>query len=219
MNPDTISPQSDDSRPWVKVLDRSTEYSFGEMFHVVRARLRHWRFDGTASEPVTRIYFERGDSVGVLLHDPRHDAVILVRQFRYPVYAGLNPDQRSGLGAGKAWMLEIVAGMVEEGLTVTEVANKELFEEAGFVVKGPLKPIATIYPSPGGTSERIPIYLAEVDLRSRTVSGGGVLAEGEDIQLEVIPFGEALGMVATGEICDAKTIIALQHLALQKARY
>jgi ADP-ribose pyrophosphatase len=155
----------------------------------MRSRLRHWRFDGTATEPLTRIYFDRGDSVGVLLYDPQQDAVILIRQFRYPVYAGLDPEQRADGGIKKAWLLEIVAGMVDEGLTVTEVANRELLEEAGFVVKDSLRPIAAVY----------------------------VAAEGEDIEVVVLPFREAMKMVASGEICDAKTIIALQHLALLKA--
>lgn len=201
----------------MKILDHSTVYSFGDMFRVMRSRLRHWRFDGTATEPLTRIYFDRGDSVGVLLYDPQQDAVILIRQFRYPVYAGLDPEQRADGGIKKAWLLEIVAGMVDEGLTVTEVANRELLEEAGFVVKDSLRPIAAVYPSPGGSSERIILYLAEVDYRSQIASGGGVAAEGEDIEVVVLPFREAMKMVASGEICDAKTIIALQHLALLKA--
>jgi len=46
--------------------------------------------------------------------------------------------------------------------------------------------------------------------------GGGIAAEGEDTQVVVLPFGEALDMVARGEISDAKTVIALQHLALLK---
>jgi ADP-ribose pyrophosphatase len=216
MSPDIV-PESNDSSPRVKILDHTTEYSFGDLFRVVRARLQHRRFDGSMSGPITRINFERGDSVGVLLYDPQDDAVILVRQFRYPVYASLNPEQQAGDGVNKAWILEIVAGMVDEGWTVTEVANKELLEEAGFALKGRLEPIATIYPSPGGSSERIPLYLAEVDHRSRAAAGGGVAAEGEEIQIVVLPFHEAMDMVASGEICDAKTIIALQHLALQKA--
>ncbi len=216
MSPD-VDLQSNDSSPRVKILDHTTEYSFGDLFRVVRARLQHRRFDGSMSELITRINFERGDSVGVLLYDPQDDAVILVRQFRYPVYASLNPEQQAGDGVKKAWILEIVAGMVDEGWTVTEVANKELLEEAGFALKGRLQPITTIYPSPGGSSERIPLYLAEVDYRSRVAAGGGVAAEGEEIQIVVLPFHEAMDMVASGEICDAKTIIALQHLALQKA--
>jgi len=73
-----------------------------------------------------------------------------------------------------------------------------------------------MYPSPGGTSERIHVFWGEVDQRRRVAEGGGVAAEGEDTQIVVLPFAEAMAMVARGEICDAKTIIALQHLALHK---
>jgi ADP-ribose pyrophosphatase len=203
----------------VNILDQVEDYRFSDQFRVIRARLQYRRFDGRMSDPVTRINFERGDSVGVLLYDPQDDAVILVRQFRYPVYASLDPDEREGDGAKRAWLLEIVAGVVDEDQTVKEVANKELLEEAGYKVKGELQPIATIYPSPGGTSERIHLFLGEVDHRQRISKGGGVAAEGEDTQIVVLPFREAMDMVARGGIRDAKTIIALQHLALLKVGY
>ncbi|UCG26469.1 MAG: NUDIX domain-containing protein [Chloroflexota bacterium] len=187
------------------------------MFRVIRARLQHRRFDGSFSEPITRINFERGDSAGVLLHDPQDDTVILVNQFRYPVYASLGAGQRAGEGARQAWLLEIAAGMVDEGQTVAEVAQREVIEEAGFAIKGPLQPITTVYPSPGGSSERITLYLAEVDRRSPAASGGGLIEKGEDIQVVAVPYQEAMAMVASGEINDAKTIIALQYLALLTA--
>ncbi|MCK4449423.1 MAG: NUDIX domain-containing protein [Anaerolineae bacterium] len=202
---------------WVKILDLAEDYSFEKLFRVVRARLRYRRFDGRMSDPITRINLERGDSVGVLLYDAQDDAVVLVRQFRYPVYASLDPEKRAGDGARQAWLLEIVAGVKDAGRTVREVAHKELLEEAGYEVEGDLRPITTIYPSPGGTSERIHLFLGEVDHRQRAGKGGGVAAEGEDTQIVVLPFREAMEMIASGEICDAKTIVALQRLALLKA--
>jgi len=60
-------------------------------------------------------------------------------------------------------------------------------------------------------------FLGEVDCRQRAEEGGGIAAEGEDIQITVLPFHEAMDMIASGEVCDAKTIIALQHLASLKA--
>ena len=210
------SSRSDDAGSWVKILDQVEDYSFGKLFRIIRATLQYRRFDGRMSDPVTRINFERGDAVGVLLYDPHDDAVILVRQFRYPVYAGLAPDEREGDSAKQAWLLEIVAGVVDEGRTIKEVANKELLEEAGYKIKGELRPITTFYPSPGGTSERVYLFLGEVDRRRRIGEGGGIAAEGEDTQVVVLPFREAVDMIARGEICDAKTIIALQYLALSR---
>lgn len=211
------SSRPDEAGPWVKIIELVEDYAFAGLFRILRARLQYRRFDGRMSEPVTRINFERGDSVGVLLYDPEDDAVVLVRQFRYPAYASLDPELRAGDGARRAWLLEIVAGILEEGLTVAEVANKELLEEAGYRVKKELKPITRMYPSPGGSSERIHVFWGEVDRRRPVAEGGGVAAEGEDTQIVVLPFSQAMDMVADGGICDAKTIVALQHLALRKA--
>jgi ADP-ribose pyrophosphatase len=200
-------------QPAVTILEETDDYAFGTLFRVKRAELRHRRFDGTMSEPITRICFDRGDSVAVLLHDPQEDTVILVRQFRYPVFSTLEPEEREGDAARKAWTLELAAGAVDRASTVIQAAHKELLEESGYQVIGDLKPIAIIYPSPGGTSERIHLFLGEVAEGVRAGRGGGV-APGEDIQPVVLPLDQAMEMVSRGEIQDAKTIVALQHLML-----
>ena len=202
----------------VKILDLVEDYSFRSMFRVIRATLRYRRFDGQMSEEITRINFERGDSAGVLLYDPDEDVVILTRQFRYPVYASIDPEMVEEGGAKQAWLLEIVAGMIDPGHSAVEIASKELLEEAGYVVQGDLRPIATIYPSPGGTSERIYLFIGLVDHKDQLHAGGGLPSEGEDIQVEILSFQDSMIMIDRGEVCDAKTIIALQHLALLKSR-
>jgi ADP-ribose pyrophosphatase len=207
----------DQQNNWVEILEETEVYTFGKkQFRIDQATLRFRKFDGLMSAPITRINFERGDSVGVLLYDPGDDVVILVRQFRYPVLAGLKLREKTGYEERKAWPLEIIAGVAERDVTVKEVAHKEILIEAGYRIKGDLLPIYTIYPSPGGSSERIYLFLGHVDQRKKEVKGGGVLAEGEDIQVVAIPFEEAMALIENGEIEDAKTIIALQYLAIQK---
>jgi ADP-ribose pyrophosphatase len=203
---------------WVKILDLVEEYAFGSIFRVIRATLRYRRFDGHISEEITRVNFERGDSVGVLLYDPDEDVVVLTRQFRYPVYASIDPIVVKEGGAKQAWLLEIVAGIIDPGHSVVEVASKEVLEEAGYVVQGGLRPIATIYTSPGWSSERIYLFLGLVDHKDRISAGGGLPSEGEDILVEALSFQESMMMIARGEVSDAKTIIALQHLASLKSR-
>jgi ADP-ribose pyrophosphatase len=203
---------------WVKILDLVEDYSFGSMFRVSRATLRYRRFDGHMSEEITRINFERGDSVGVLLYDQDEDEVVLIRQFRYPVYASIDPEIIKEGGAKQAWLLEVVAGIIDPGYSAVEIASKELLEEAGYVVQGELRPIATFYPSPGGTSELISLFLGLVNHKDRLNAGGRLTSKGEDIQVESLPFQESMMMIGRGEICDAKTIIALQHLALLQSR-
>ena len=185
----------------MEILSQRREYD--GFFKVDRAVLRYERFDGTMSAPLTRLNFNRGDSVAVLLYNPAEGAVILMEQFRYPAY----------VNEGPGWLLEIVAGMREEGRSVLAVAQSELLEEAGYTVET-LTPLLTFYPSPGGSSERIHLYLGLVKPESRAGAGGGAKGEGEDIRVVKIPFSEAMKMVESGQICDGKTIIALQWLAL-----
>ena len=90
---------------WVEIESETERYAFRGLLRIVEARLRYRRSDGEMSKPVTRVNFARGDAVGVLLHDPRQEAVVLVRQFRYPVYAGLSEEERRGEGARQAWLL------------------------------------------------------------------------------------------------------------------
>lgn len=216
MSHEKKDPQKDDSL--VKIIDLEEDYSFGNMFRVNKARLRFRRFDGRMSEEITRINFERGDSVGVLLYNPDKDFILLTRQFRYPVYASLDPDILVREGAKQAWSLEIVGGIIEPGDSAVETASKEIIEEANYAVLGDLHPIVTIYPSPGGTSERIYLFLGLVDYKEQLDEGGGLPSVGEDIQVERITFKDSMKMIDQGEILDAKTIIALQHLALIKSR-
>jgi nudix-type nucleoside diphosphatase (YffH/AdpP family) len=203
---------------WVEILQETVRYAFHGLFRIVEARLRYRRFDGRMSEPITRVNFERGDAVGVLLHDAEQDTVVLVRQFRYPVYAALSAEARQGKGAREAWLLEIVAGVIESDRSAPEVGRRELLEEAGYTVEGALNFIGTIYPSPGGSSERIHLYWAEVRAAEPAGTGGGLEDEGEDTEVVVLPFRAAMDMIARGEIRDGKTILTLQHLALLQAQ-
>jgi len=187
----------------VLVQERHREYD--GFFKLDRVVLRFERFDGRMSEPVERIVFERGDSAAVLLYDRERDVVVLVEQFRYPVYIRESPEGR---------LLEIVAGTIEGGRTPESVARRELLEEAGYALEE-LAFVSTFYPSPGACSERTHLYIGYVTPKARVAPGGGV-GIGEDIRVHEVPLGKALDWIREGVIRDAKTIIALQHLALSK---
>jgi ADP-ribose pyrophosphatase len=189
----------------VRVQEQQREYD--GFFKLDRAVLRFERFDGCLSQPVTRLTIERGDSVAVLLCDAGRDTVILVEQFRYPAYLREKPH-------GRLW--EVVGGTMEQGAegSAEEVARSELIEEAGYALQE-LEHIATFYVSPGACTERIHLYLGRVTRDSRVGPGGGVGA-GEDIRVHEVPLDRALRWLREGKIRDAKTIIALQYLALRK---
>lgn len=205
---------SGDPAEWVRLRDETETYREHRL-RVVRAELQYRRSDGQLSEPQQRLCVQRGDAVGVLVYDPSDRTVGLVRQFRYPAYTRLGADERAGAGAQAAWLLEVVAGIQEQDQTPEETARRELSEEIGYEVGGPLEHIATVFTSPGFLAERVAVYLAEVDSQVQRGAGGGLAEEGEDTALVRLPVEQAWSLVESGEITDAKTVIALQHLRLR----
>ncbi len=186
----------------VNIKDITKEYK--GFFTLEKAKLQFEKFDGTDSEEVERENFYRGDSVAALVYDANSEQVLLVRQFRYPVYA-VEPDS--------AWITEIVAGSMDDKEQPEETLIRELDEEVNLKIsKKNLEYISTFYVSPGGTSERIFLYAVETDLEHVDVKQGGLDEEAEDIKAVILPFSDVLGQVANGSIKDAKTIIALLWL-------
>ena len=181
-----------------KVIVHSRERVFDGFFKIDAAAVSHERFDGTMSGPARRLCFERGDAAAAILHDREAGTVILVNQFRYPTWA-----------KGPGWVTEAVAGMIEAGEDPASCLRREVLEETGYAVSA-VRPIATFYPSPGGSSERIFLFFAEVTRSDRITSGGGAPGEGEDIQTVEIPVSDLNRRLAEGMFQDAKTIIGIQ---------
>jgi ADP-ribose pyrophosphatase len=186
----------------VEIIDRTVCYQ--GFFRLEKYRLRHRLFRGGMSPVFSRELFERGHAVAVLLYDPKRDEVVLLEQFRIGAL-----DSPSG-----AWLLEVVAGIIEEGETPEAVAARESVEETGV---GPtaLEFICQYLVSPGGTSESIHLYCGRVDAEG---VGGvfGLAHESEDIRVFTVPFAEAFAMICDGRINSAAPIIALQWLALNR---
>jgi nudix-type nucleoside diphosphatase (YffH/AdpP family) len=172
-------------------------------FRVEEAVLRYERYDGRMSKPVRRVKLERGDSVALVLRHLDSGQILLVEQFKYPTY-----------GRGDGWIVETVAGMVDEGESAEEAARREVREEIGYDLCN-LQPIATFYVSPGGTSECVTLFYGEVSESTRVGAGGGLAAEGEDIQLCTLEPERAWRALDAGEIIDAKTMIGLMWLRNQ----
>jgi nudix-type nucleoside diphosphatase (YffH/AdpP family) len=171
-----------------------------DFFKVEEAYLRYEQFDGSLSTVVRRLSFERGDSAAVLLYSPKMQRILLVNQFKYPTYA-----------KGPGWITETAAGMIANNESPEDTARREVEEEMGYrVVK--LEHISTFYVSPGGSSERIVLYYAEVDRVDKTKEGGGLLSEGENITTVQLSLNEALEQIRNGQIADAKTIVGILWL-------
>src|SRR5215468_1869382 len=178
--------------PKVKVISRRRV--FDDFFKIDEAKLRFERYDGTMSEAVRRLNFERGDSAAALLFDARSRVVYLIEQFMYPTLA------KAG-----GWLETVVAGMIDEGETPAEAIRREILEEAGFAAER-VEPIAEFFVSPGGSSERIFLFCVLVSDAARVGDGGGVATEHEDIRLVRLALDDFLARLAS--FADAKTIVA-----------
>jgi len=189
----------------VQILQRK-EVFHRSVLRIDEVQLQHQRFDGSMGPPITRLVLERGDSVAVLPHDPVNRVVLLCDQFRPPTVAH-----------GPGWLFEIPAGILEAGEDVEACARREMIEETGYSVDA-LDRIATLYLSPGGSSERIHIFHGRIALRADAADTGGIESEGEDIRIIRMPVDEAFAKVRAGELLDAKTVVALQWLELMLAR-
>jgi ADP-ribose pyrophosphatase len=180
--------------PKVEVISRRRV--FDDFFKVDEAKLRFERYDGSMSEVVRRLNFERGDSAAALLFDARSRTVYLIEQFMYPTLA------KAG-----GWLQTVVAGMVDEGEAPEEAIRREILEEAGYAVER-VEPIADFFVSPGGSSERIFLFCALVSDGARLGEGGGVATEHEDIRLVPVTLDDFITRLAAHEFADAKTIVA-----------
>jgi nudix-type nucleoside diphosphatase (YffH/AdpP family) len=171
-----------------------------DFFKVEEVFLAYEKFDGSMSQIVRRLNFERGDSVAAVLFNKKRGTVLLVNQFKFPSFP-----------KGPGWITELMAGMIDKGESPEEAVRREIEEETGHSVDR-LTHISTFYVSPGGSSERIVLYYAEIDETSIVKAGGGLVEENEDIKVLEIPCAEAFRQIDDGEIADAKTIIGLMWL-------
>ncbi len=171
-----------------------------DFFKVDEAEVSFERADGSMTPPARRLVFERGDSVAAVVYHRDSDCLLFAEQFRYPT-----------VGKGSGWLLEVVAGMIDRGESPETALRREIEEELGFALTR-CEPIATFFVSPGGSSERIWLYYAEVSEDGRVGSGGGVAAEQEEIRIVSMSTATAMDALREGALVDAKTIIGLQWL-------
>ncbi len=183
----------------VEILDRQPVFE-KTIFRVDEVRFRHELFAGGMSDELVRLDLDRGDSVAAVVHRTDTQSLILTEQFRISTYF-----------KGPGWVLELPAGVINEGENPASSMKREIEEEIGYRTAY-LQPISTFYVSPGGTSERIILFYAQVSASQRVARGGGMKAEGEDIRVLEIPVDEVFRRLDAGKVFDAKTIIGLQWL-------
>jgi ADP-ribose pyrophosphatase len=179
-----------------------TEVLADRHFRYELLTLRTETFAGKLSQPFKREALRSGTAVAVLLYDPAANQLVMIEQFRIAAYLNHLPS---------AWILECVAGMVDEGETNETAARREVTEETGCVV-GRMEYAGAYLSSPGISDEMVTIYVGEVDA---VLAGGvhGQAGEGEDIRTIVFTVEEALAAADHGAVVNVMAQVALLWFA------
>jgi len=159
----------------------------GKLIEVKRDRVRLPNGKETEREIVVH-----PDAVSMLpiLPDNR---IVFVRQFRK---------------ATERALLEVPAGGIDEGETPEQAVRREMKEETGYEV-GQMERLAAFYTSPGFTTEFMYLY------RLLELTPGQATEENDQIEVVLLGIDEAWERVKSGEIADAKTIMALQFARME----
>lgn len=181
--------------------------AYVDYFGMEEIDLQHRQHDGTMGPVLRRASLMQGAAVAVLPYDPVRDLVLLVEQFRPPVYLIDDPEP---------WLWEAVAGMIDPGETPEQAAHREMMEEAGVKVDA-LEYAGGAYSSSGSSTGYLYFYVGLGDL-TKTVDAGGVEAEGEDIRSRVLPYDEFIDMVDRHVFKDLQLLNLSHWLARNRDR-
>ncbi len=175
-------------------------------FKMKRYTLSHPSFSGKTIGPFTREIFERGHATICLPYDPIRNEVVLIEQFRPGPYVH---------GVDESWIIETVAGIIDDGQTPEEVAIRESQEEAGCEINK-LIDAGFYYPTGGGSTESLHCYIGICDTSE---IGGlhGLDIESEDIRAFTCSLSEAVEAALSGKITNMPLVVLLQWLALKKS--
>ncbi len=172
-------------------------------WHVLRSTTFRYRGDDGEWVTQTRETYDRGNGATILLYDAARRTVLLTRQFRYPVYVNDHPD---------GMLIETAAGLLDDDDPLTAI-RREAEEETGVRVDE-VQHVFDVYMSPGSVTERLHFFAAGYDGANREGDRGGLVEEGEEIEILEYDIDEALSMIRAGSIQDAKTIMLLQWAVL-----
>jgi len=164
-----------------KVLRSEKKYT-GRIFDLIVDEIEY----PSGNKSIREVASHPGGSVVVPLLS--NNDIIFVRQFRYPM---------------QEYLYELPAGKLNPGEDPAVCARRELEEETGFTA-GQLRPLTSIFTTPGFCNERLHLYLATELKKS---PDGQRLEEGEaSLTVEVIPFQRVLRMIEEQQIIDGKSI-------------
>jgi len=186
-----------------KVTIEKTEILSDNWYTLKKVTFNIQKKDGTF-EQQSREAYDRGNGAVILLYNKNSETVILTRQFRLPTFIN---------GNASGMMIEACAGLLDND-NPEDCIRRESEEETGYKISH-VEKIFEAYMSPGSVTEILHFFIAEYSEELKINGGGGLADEGEDIEVLEIAFGDALEMIDSGEIRDAKTIMLLQHLRIK----
>lgn len=186
-----------------KVTIEKTEILSDNWYTLKKVTFTIQKKDGTF-EQQSREAYDRGNGAVILLYNKKEETIILTRQFRLPTFIN---------GNASGMMIEACAGLLDND-NPEDCIRRESEEETGYKISH-IEKIFEAYMSPGSVTEILHFFIAEYSAEMRINDGGGLADEGENIEVLEVAFGEALKMIDSGEIRDAKTIMLLQHLRIK----
>lgn len=186
-----------------EVKNLKTEVLFDNWGKLKKITYDYSTGDGKWATQKREIY-DRGNGAVILLYNKEQHTVILTKQFRLPTYVNGN---ETGM------LIEACAGLLDDE-SPEEGIRRETEEETGYKINKVTK-VFESYMSPGSVTEILFFFIAEYSSDMKVNDGGGVQHENENIEVMEINFREAVRMIETGEIKDAKTIMLLQYLQIQ----
>jgi len=189
------------------VVVHAHHHPYSNFFAAQEMDLQYRRFDGTLSPVLNRGAQVLGQAVVVLPYDPARDAVLLVEQFRTPVFIA---------GDRAPWGIEPVSGLIDPGETPEMAAHRETKEEAGLHLSR-LEPVASVYSSSGSSTEFVYIFIGLSDL-GNVNKDGGLAEEGEDIRSQVVGFDALMEGIDTQQFCDMPLVTAALWLGRHRDR-
>ena len=161
-----------------------------------------WRRADGEWQTQPRETYDRGNAAVLLPYNLAQRSVVLVKQFRYPAYVNGYDDL----------MIEAAAGLLDNASPEARIRT-EAEEETGYRL-GEIMKVFEAFMSPGSVTEKLHFFVAAYEPHMRVGAGGGIASEGEDIEVIELPIDEALAMIPSARIVDAKTIMLLQYAAL-----
>ena len=157
-------------------------------FKLYELNFTHEKHDGTWSPELKREIFGGAHVTTVLPYDPVKKKILLIKQCR----AGIINRQKDPI------LLEIVAGIIDEGETPAQAAKRECFEETGCKVNK-LDNINSYFPAPGSSESFYHLFFAEIEY---------ILVRSYDID-------EVKNLMKKKQIKSGVTLIALQWFFLE----